>query len=316
MNTLPNTRLCERVAIILASLVFFVSVGIAVSWFNSDFIPDSSAATAISDGISETIEIQDDVAYEIITLADTNKVLDVEDGYTINSQPIQIYTRNNTQAQKWRIVKQLDDTYAIYSVSSGKVIDVEGGATENGAKVQQYEWNGSDAQKWEIQENSDGSVTFVNAATGLVLDVIDGKSTDGTDLQTYSSNGSKQQKWVIRECDAFNGGLIEFASTTNNDKVLDIVSGSTAHDATLQLYPSNDTLAQRWKAQKNDDGFTEDEANYAISNCGADWNEQARLRALEYASYGYSHDEIGSLLVEESLFTNEQAEYGVSAAGV
>lgn len=63
------------------------------------------------------------------------------------------------------------------------------------------------------------------------------------------------------------------------------------------------------------EGFSTEEATYAVDNCGADWNEQAAKKAESYMQYSsFSRSSLIDQLEYEG-FTNEQAEYGVAAVG-
>lgn len=63
------------------------------------------------------------------------------------------------------------------------------------------------------------------------------------------------------------------------------------------------------------EGFTADECQYAIDNCGADWNEQAAKSAEQYLSFSsFSRQGLIDQLMYEG-FTQEQAEYGVTQNG-
>ncbi len=63
------------------------------------------------------------------------------------------------------------------------------------------------------------------------------------------------------------------------------------------------------------EGFSTDEATYAVDNCGADWNEQAAQAAQDYLDImSFSRSELIDQLVYDG-FSKDQAEYGVSAAG-
>lgn len=63
------------------------------------------------------------------------------------------------------------------------------------------------------------------------------------------------------------------------------------------------------------EGFSNEEATYAVDNCGADWNEQAALKAQEYLDFSsFSRSGLIEQLEFEG-FTAEQAEYGVQAVG-
>ncbi len=63
------------------------------------------------------------------------------------------------------------------------------------------------------------------------------------------------------------------------------------------------------------EGYSTDEATYAVDNCGADWNTQAALKAQNYLDLmSFSRQGLIDQLLYEG-FTPEQAEYGVSAVG-
>jgi len=63
------------------------------------------------------------------------------------------------------------------------------------------------------------------------------------------------------------------------------------------------------------EGFTTEEATYAVDNCGADWREQALKKAKDYLSYSaFSYDGLIGQLEYEG-FTSEEAAYAVDNCG-
>lgn len=63
------------------------------------------------------------------------------------------------------------------------------------------------------------------------------------------------------------------------------------------------------------EGFSHDDAVFAVENCGADWNEQAAKKAQSYLDFmSFSRSGLIEQLVYEG-FTQEQAEYGATAVG-
>ena len=63
------------------------------------------------------------------------------------------------------------------------------------------------------------------------------------------------------------------------------------------------------------EGFSNEDATYAVNNCIVDWNEQAAKKAKEYIdTMSFSRDGLIDQLKYEG-FSQEQAEYGVSAIG-
>ena len=69
------------------------------------------------------------------------------------------------------------------------------------------------------------------------------------------------------------------------------------------------------KEQLEYEGFTSDEAKYAVDNCEADWNEQAAKKAKDYMAFtSFSRNGLIEQLEYEG-FTSEQAIYGVEKNG-
>lgn len=63
------------------------------------------------------------------------------------------------------------------------------------------------------------------------------------------------------------------------------------------------------------EGYSTDDATFAVDHCGADWNEQAAKKAQSYLDFmSFSRSGLIDQLLYEG-FTQEQAEYGVSAVG-
>ena len=61
-------------------------------------------------------------------------------------------------------------------------------------------------------------------------------------------------------------------------------------------------------------GYAEEDAEYGVDNCGADWNEQAEKRAVALSGQGgYSYDNLVEKLESEG-FTHDQAVNGAKAA--
>ena len=63
------------------------------------------------------------------------------------------------------------------------------------------------------------------------------------------------------------------------------------------------------------EGFTHEQAVYGVDRCGADWNEQAALKAESYMGItSFSRERLIDQLEFEG-FTYDQALYGVKAVG-
>ncbi|MFB9662636.1 ricin-type beta-trefoil lectin domain protein [Glycomyces mayteni] len=113
------------------------------------------------------------------------KCLDVEASGTADGTPVQLYTCNGTNAQKWTTPG--DGTLR----ALGKCLDVKGGGTADGTVVQLWTCNGTAAQQWAFSSAND----IVNPQANKCLDVPWANSADGTNLQIVTCSGNAAQKW-------------------------------------------------------------------------------------------------------------------------
>ena len=139
--------------------------------------------------------------FVIVSNLDSNKVVDIAGGRKTNGTNVQLYSFNNSGAQKYSI-KYDGNTgyYVITNVNSGKVLDVSGAKMVNGRNVQQYQSNNSLAQRWKIIKNKDNTYTIASALdSSYVLDVKGGSKNNGANIQIYKTNGSKAQKFTFKK---------------------------------------------------------------------------------------------------------------------
>lgn len=141
----------------------------------------------------------------------------------------QLYTPNNTDAQKWYPEWEDDEFFRLKNVACGKYLDVKSAGNTSGTAVRVYPENGTDAQLWKMKK-VDGSykpeflapveiIPKVNE--DLRLDCVSGGLTDGTGTQIYESNGTGAQQWTIVDLGNGQWTLINNQSA----KALDVVSG-------------------------------------------------------------------------------------------
>lgn len=123
-----------------------------------------------------------------ITSAIAGKCVDVKQSGTTNGTPVQIYTCNGTNAQKWTVPG--NGTLTAF----GKCLDVSNSGTADGTKVQLWDCNGTGAQQWTY---SAAAKSLTNPESGKCLDDPNSTTTDGTQLQIYTCNGTNAQQWTL-----------------------------------------------------------------------------------------------------------------------
>ena len=146
------------------------------------------------------------------------------------SVSVQLYTPNNTDAQKFAVEWVDDDSFRLKSVSCGLYLDVAGASKNSGTAVRVYTGNGTDAQRWKIKQQCNGQyspdftkpveiIPYVNEA--LRLDCVASGDVDGTGIQTYTHNDTGAQQWQILDHGDGTWTLINVDSS----KALDVVGG-------------------------------------------------------------------------------------------
>lgn len=135
--------------------------------------------------------------YTISSSLNRNKVLDIAGSSNADSANLQLWTKNNTNAQKFKFTYLGEGYYEIETCCSGKALDVAGSQSKCGTNVWQYQKNNTNAQKWLIKNAGDGYYYIISKCNGLYLDVSGAKTKDGTNIHVWDFNGTKAQKFKI-----------------------------------------------------------------------------------------------------------------------
>lgn len=133
--------------------------------------------------------------YYLVSALDGSMVIDVSGGSKSDEANIQLYKKNGTDAQLFRIARSSGGYYAIINKGSNKAIDVSGGGSDDCTNVWQYHQNGTSAQQWMLYNASgypDGYISIMNRC-GKYLDVSGGNKDNGTNIQIYTYNGTAAQ---------------------------------------------------------------------------------------------------------------------------
>lgn len=180
----------------------------------------------------------------------SGKVIEIAGGSSSNGANAQINDCNGTLAQLFSF-EYHDGYYLIRNAKSQKALDVAGGELIPGSNIQQWACDDVNANRlFSAVDNGDGTFSFVSKSTGLVLDVVGTSDSAQANLDAYLPNGSSAQKFSLHQVTEFlSEGAFTFESTTAL-KVLDVSGGSMEDDASVQLFASNDTLAQKWYVSK------------------------------------------------------------------
>lgn len=196
--------------------------------------------------------------------------VDVNTNSTETGANIQLWTPNQTSAQKFSIERGSDSFYTITNINSGKKLDLQGGQMTPGTNVWQWPSNGDRAQKWTISTLDGVNFTIASAIgtlafedplrdDGLVLDADNAGTRPGTNIQGWGFNGSPAQVFTFdlagaKMPDLSEGRVYALESALDRTKVVDVQNASRADQANVHLWSSNGSVAQRFTLDYLDNG--------------------------------------------------------------
>ena len=235
-------------------------------WNITKYVSKSQRINDLADQNKNTIA---DGVYEICSVKNSNYTLDVNSASTRNGANVQLYLRNGTQAQAFRVSHDSQGFVTFTNVNSGKVIDLDGAITKNGRNIHQYASNGTRAQKWIVQQSGSGYSIVSAIDTSFALDIRNGYVYSGSNIQLYKSNNTAAQQWTFNKyvterqrCDSYasqNKGRmadgVYYIKNQNIGFALDVADGSLYGGANVQLYSLNKTNAQKWKVTHDSTGY-------------------------------------------------------------
>lgn len=210
-----------------------------------------------------------DGTYVISTALSSNYVLDVYGGYTWNKANVQLFAKNGTDAQAFKVTHDSQGYVTFTNVNSGKVLEVAGSMAGNNANVQQYSLDGSRAQKWVVQKYGSGYTIISALDPNFVLDLSGALVMNGRNIGLYQNNGSKAQQWNFSKhmtdrerCDLFAAQNkdkiadgVYYIKNKNVNYALDVYGGSLYGGANVQMYSLNRSNAQKWKITHDSKGY-------------------------------------------------------------
>lgn len=191
-----------------------------------------------------------DGCYTLVSMLDYRKVVDLSGGSFDEGAVLNLYSRNDTPAQKFRIksVERVVDGSAVQGVT---VQSMASGLYLTSEADRVYFASASPdamSQTWITSAGASGGVAFVNAGTGAALDVSGGGTYDGCPIGGYEPNGTPAQAFRPIGVDPISYGTYVLWSCADG-RVLDVANGSRSNGANVQTWTRNGTGAQAWIVQ-------------------------------------------------------------------
>lgn len=129
--------------------------------------------------------------------------LDIANSSTANGTKVQLYSCNNTAAQKWAAVfKNAADKNPAnggifflnnYLLGASKCLDIQSAGTANNTNVRLWNCNDGVAQMWRQGQNG----SLINPQSGRCLTAINDGTASGPALVIADCDSSNNQRWTL-----------------------------------------------------------------------------------------------------------------------
>ncbi len=199
----------------------------------------------------------------VLVAAHSLKAMDVQgatDGDKVN---VRQYTRNDSDAQMWALVK-IGSYWQIYCSLTGKCLDIANNTIADGTNIRQYSDNNSPAQRWNI--NTDGktisyqNVTYntylISSSTNsnYVIDVNGISTADGANIMLHSANGGNNQRWILVPKPTLSEvGAYKIIPASDSSMVIGISNGAETNNANAVTVKDSESAAQTFKLSSNNE---------------------------------------------------------------
>ncbi len=143
----------------------------------------------------------DDGIYTISSKLDPNMCLDINQCSKNDKANLQLWQKNGTDAQKFKVQYNSHGYYTIKAMCSGKFIDVANSDKQDGTNIWQYSGNGTDAQKWLIIPDGEGYYCLVSKCNNLCMDDSSVKAKNGANIHCWYMHGGDNQRFKLEKCE-------------------------------------------------------------------------------------------------------------------
>lgn len=138
--------------------------------------------------------------------------------------------------------------YEIYNVNSHKPIEIPGGNQKEDTPISIYAPNNSASQRWRITLAGKDCYTIQNVKTGKYLSANTTRGKLNSVISQRTASYANNQMWKLNPIE--DSGMFTVTSILDSTKTLDVTGAKTANGTKLQLYKSNNTLAQYFSLSK------------------------------------------------------------------
>ena len=197
----------------------------------------------------------EDGTYWLNCASDAGMRLDIPNGAVAEGTNVEIWSGNDSNAQKFYFAQQENGSYVITAECSGKALTAQ--APESGANAALENCNGSVSQQWTVLKTPNDTYKLKSVSADIYLDVFGGFMEEGNNVQVWENSGSAAQEFYLEKTEApqtLGNGLFVLASALDEDKRLDIYRGAYGNGTNVELWAGNVSNAQKFAVEYAGDG--------------------------------------------------------------
>ena len=185
--------------------------------------------------------------YEIVSVLNDRKALGIYRPQKSGDDKVKLCSRNDTDNQRFSLLKDKEGYYTIQAKSSGKMLNTPTTDKKADFEIIQRKESGNNSEKWKIILNNDDTYSIASKASGLYLGAADNKDKQREQLRYYKKNDTKAQKFILKKTNKsprkfkkidnlYCGNLENFISKDSRDNTVLLVEINPYHHECLPGY--------------------------------------------------------------------------------
>ena len=207
-------------------------------------------------------ERDDDTGFYKVTCVGSGKVLDNDNRNVSNGAAVLQYDSTGALNQRWIVQREGSGLSIRSAIDPSYCIDLAGGGASNCTKAEMYRYNGGANQRFSLVSTNIAPVSESEdfgfegwyeispvADSSLCVDIFNASSDNGAKSLLYNRNSNLNQLFKLE----YQNGFYRLISASSG-KALELKDGSVIPGVPAQQRAISDSMSQKWKITKNQDG--------------------------------------------------------------
>ena len=207
-------------------------------------------------------ERDDDTGFYKVTCVGSGKVLDNDNRNVSNGAAVLQYDSTGALNQRWIVQREGSGLSIRSAIDPSYCIDLAGGGASNCTKAEMYRYNGGANQRFSLVSTNISPVSEsedfgfegwyeISPVTDslLCVDIFNASSDNGAKSLLYNKNSNLNQLFKLE----YQNGFYRLVSASSG-KALELKDGSVIPGVPAQQKTISDSMSQKWKITKNQDG--------------------------------------------------------------